>query len=309
MTGRPGGPSKAGADPGAQAGLGIRARLGVIQRALMRHPLLRPLLTIQRSYDRAGGAMLTASLAFFAFFAVLPSLLLFTSILGIAVEDAERRSELISSLVDQLDPLEPIAHTIIDQLADSARTGTLLGILGLLWGAAGFYGVLEGAMLRLFPGPSERDAVAIRIRGVLAVVLVLTGMLAAIVLTVLVPLVTHVLRIDLGAVSVVVAPVIACTVAALACLVVSVAVGPNGPSLKAAIVPAVVAGSVIGLLTTLFSVVAPFLVSSYVALGVVGSVFIALVWFNLVFQILLYGAAFARLRRDDERRRAAPPTL
>jgi uncharacterized BrkB/YihY/UPF0761 family membrane protein len=107
----------------------------------------------------------------------------------------------------------------------------------------------------------------------------------------------------------VIAPIVACSVAVISCLVVYVTVPPDGPSLRAAVVPAIIAGVAIGLLTTLFSAVAPFLVQSYLALGIVGSVFIALVWFNFVFQILLYGAAFARLRRDRERRRSRTPTL
>jgi YihY family inner membrane protein len=309
VTERPGGPSEAGADHRERPALGLRARLGALQRRVMRDPRLAPLLAVQRAYDHSGGGMLTASLAFFALFTVVPTLLLLTSLLGFAVQDAGLRSEVISTVVEQIEPLEPVAQAIVDGLADSARTGTIIGILGLLWGAAGFYGSLEGAMLRMFPGPKARDAVSMRVRGVIAVVLVLAGMIVAVVLTLAVPVITSVLRIDLGVVSVVLAPVVACLVSALAALVVYLAVPPDRPSLRAAALPAVVAGVVIGLLTSLFSFAAPYLVSSYVALGtVVGGVFIALVWFNLVFQILLYGAAFARLRRDGERR-AGPPRL
>jgi membrane protein len=308
VTERPGESGKAGADRRAKPVLGRRARLGSLQRAILRDTRVAPFLAIQRAYDQSGGGMLSASLAFFAFFTILPALLLFTSILGVAVEDPALRTDFVERLVGRLQPLEPVVTEIMNELAKSARTATVVGVLGLLWGAAGFYGVLESSMLRMFPGPGERDVVALRVRGILAVALVLTGMLAAIVLTVVVPIVTGVLRLDLGAVSVVVAPVIACTVGAVSCLVVYVAVPPDGPSLGVALVPALAAGTVIGLLTTLFSVVAPHVVSSYVTLGIVGSVFVALVWFNLVFQILLYGAAFARLRRD-ERKRVGPPTL
>jgi membrane protein len=275
----------------------------------MRHAWVAPFLAIQRAYDHSGGGMLTASLAFFAFFTILPALLLFTAVLGIVIEDPRLRSDFLDRLVAQVAPLRPVVDEILDSLSQSARTATVIGLLGLLWGAAGFYGVLEASMVRMFPGPRERDVVAVRIRGVLAVALVLTGMLAAIVVTVVVPVVTSALQLDLGAVTVVIAPLAACAVASVACLVVYVAVPPDGPSLRAAVPPALLAGIVIGLLTTLFSAVAPFLVSSYVALGVVGGVFIALVWFNLVFQILLYGAAFARLRRDAARRRTGPPRL
>jgi uncharacterized BrkB/YihY/UPF0761 family membrane protein len=308
VTERPGDRWEAGADGRERPRLGLRARLGVLQRRLMRDERLTPLLDIQRAYDHGGGGMLTASLAFFAFFTVVPTLLLFASLIGFAVTDDSARADLIRAIVDEVEPLAPLAKAVVDGLADSARTGTILGLLGLLWGAAGFYGSLEGAMLRMFPGPRERDAVAMRVRGLIAVALVLGAMLAAVLATVALPIVSQ-LRIDLGAASVIVAPIVACTAATVAALVVYVTVPPDGPSLGAALLPALCAGIAIGLLTSLFGLVAPFLVSSYVALGIVGSVFIALVWFNLVFQILLYGAAFARLRRDDERRRSGPPRL
>ena len=44
-------------------------------------------------------------------------------------------------------------------------------------------------------------------------------------------------------------------------------------------------------------------------MGIVGSVFISLLWLYLVFQALMYGAAFARLRRDRDRVRQEVPHL
>jgi len=39
--------------------------------------------------------------------------------------------------------------------------------------------------------------------------------------------------------------------------------------------------------------------------GVIAAVFGALVWLNLSYQILLYGAAWARVRRDRQRQPGA----
>jgi uncharacterized BrkB/YihY/UPF0761 family membrane protein len=58
---------------------------------------------------------------------------------------------------------------------------------------------------------------------------------------------------------------------------------------------------VIGLLTTGFGTLAPLLVQGFMALGVMASVFVALVWFNWTFQIMLMGASYARLCRDRSR--------
>ena len=73
--------------------------------------------------------------------------------------------------------------------------------------------------------------------------------------------------------------------------------------------PALIVGVVIGLFTSLFGLVAPLIVRQWLALGIVGSVFISLVWFNLVFQALVMGAALTRIRRDRDRLRAGPSTI
>jgi uncharacterized BrkB/YihY/UPF0761 family membrane protein len=51
------------------------------------------------------------------------------------------------------------------------------------------------------------------------------------------------------------------------------------------------------------------LVRHWLTLGIVGNVFIALIWLNLTFQALVFGAAFARLRRDRDRMRSGRPRL
>ena len=69
------------------------------------------------------------------------------------------------------------------------------------------------------------------------------------------------------------------------------------------LVPAIVAGTAIGLLTSLFGVLAPMLAGGFTSLGVIASVFIALVWLNWLFQALLLGAAYARQRDVQQRHR------
>jgi uncharacterized BrkB/YihY/UPF0761 family membrane protein len=106
-----------------------------------------------------------------------------------------------------------------------------------------------------------------------------------------------------------VAPLLALVVAIVVCFVVYVVVPVNGPSPRAARKPALVAGAGIGLLTVAFGLVAPLLVQGFAALGVIASVFAALVWLNLVFQVLLYGAAWSCIRRDRERAKSAIPRI
>jgi membrane protein len=307
--------------------LGWRGRLEALQRAIMRMPPVLAVMDVMRTYDRGGGGMLAGALAYFGFFTLVPALLLFVGLLGVLVEDPELRQQLIRSLVDQLDPVRDVAAEVIDRLADSGRTGTVIGVLGLLWGASGFYGALQGAMERMFPGPSSRDFVQTRLRGVIAVVVVLGVLLLAVLLVFALPflgqwfdarcsalsgldlpLVDSACDIDIVQLSGVVGIAGAVGIAFLAVLMVYVIVPPDGPSLRQALWPAVIVGIIIGLFTSLFGWVAPLLVRQWLTLGIVGSVFISLIWFNLVFQALVYGAAFARLRRDRDRARSGPPS-
>jgi uncharacterized BrkB/YihY/UPF0761 family membrane protein len=115
--------------------------------------------------------------------------------------------------------------------------------------------------------------------------------------------------VDVGAVGGVLSVVGTTAVSVLACLLVYVVIPPDAPTVREALRPGLVAGVAIGLLTSLFGWIAPLLVREWLALGIVGSVFVSLVWFRLVFQALIYGAAFARLRRDRGRARQGPPSV
>ena len=146
----------------------------------MRTPPVQGVMDVMRAYDRGGGGMLAGALAYFGFFTLVPALLLFVGLLGVLVEDQNLREQLIQGLVNQLDPVRDVAAEVINGLADSGRTGTIIGVLGLLWGASGFYGALQGAMQRMFPGPGTRDFVQTRLRGVVAVVVVIGVLLLAV---------------------------------------------------------------------------------------------------------------------------------
>ncbi len=308
--------------------LGWRARLEGLQRATMRTPPVLAVMDVMRAYDRGGGGMLAGALAYFGFFTLVPALLLFVGLLGLLVEDQSLRQQLIQNLVDQLDPIRDVATEVINGLADSGRTGTIIGVLGLMWGASGFYGALQGAMQRMFPGPGARDFLQTRLRGAITVVVVLGVLLLAVLVMFGLPLLNEwftarcaALRsldlaivdgacsIDIVQVTGAIAVVGAMGIAFLAVLMVYVVVPPDGPSFRQAFWPAVIVGVVIGLFTSLFGWVAPLLVRNWLTLGIVGSVFISLIWFNLVFQALIYGAAFARLRRDRDRARRGAPKL
>lgn len=297
-----------------------RSRLEALQRSFMRLPPMQGLMHAMRAFDRAGGGMLAGSLAYYAFFTMVPTLLLLVSLLGVVIEDSGLREQLIRGVIEQLDPIADLATFIIEGLADSGRTGTIVGLIGLLWGASGFYGALQGAMQRMFPGPGGRDFFQTRLRGVVTVVVVLGVLVIAVGVVFILPFVTEwidnrcvalerqgvtiaegVCSIDLGQLTGALGVVGAMGVGFLMALGIYIAIPPDGPTLRQAFWPAVVVGVLIGAFTALFGWIAPLLVRHWLTLGIVGNVFIALIWLNLTFQALIFGAAFARLRRDRDR--------
>ena len=140
-------------------------------------------------------------------------------------------------------------------------------------------------------------------RGIITIVLLILLLVATVVLTSLWAIVNSYFP-DLGVVGVV-GPLVGLVVFVVGVLGVFVLVPTAPPSLRAALPPAVLAGVGIGLLTTLFGVLAPWLVGGLSGLGVVATAFALLIWLNFSYQILLYGAAWARLRRDREREKAS----
>lgn len=269
-----------------------RAWMAGTSQALLARPLVRLVVSVIDDYNAAGGGLLASGLAFSALFALIPGLLLVVSVLIVVVDDATTRQAVIDWLVGQVPPLRDVAAVIVGTVASDARVGSLLGFLLFAWGASGFYLALNGAIERTIPGGHPEDPVLARIRGVAAVGLIVIVVLVAFSLSVLGSVVS------LGPLLPIASPLLAVAVASLLCFTVYLALPNERPAVRDAAPAALAAGTGIGLLTTGFGTLAPLLVQGFMALGVIASVFVALVWFNWTFQIMLIGASYARLRRD-----------
>ena len=102
----------------------------------MRDRRVRFALEVMHDYGSAGGGLLAAGLAFYALFAIIPGILTLVALLGIVISDPASREKVVQFLVDQVPPLQPVARTILTSLADGSRVGSMLGIIGVVWGRA-----------------------------------------------------------------------------------------------------------------------------------------------------------------------------
>lgn len=286
--------------------LSIQERIGSIERRARRFPPVRGLMTITDTYNATGGGLLASGLAFSALFAVIPALLLLVSLLIIVAIDDGTKQRIIDWIITQLPPLAGVANDIVASVKDSARVGTVVGVVGFLWGASGFYLALDNALGRFFPSRRSRDPIRGRVRGIAAVLLLVAGVLAGFVTSTVVSSLTDLLGHDFDGIIALAIAILAASGVALACYRL-VPIDP--PYLRAAAPAALLAGVFIGSLTALFGVIAPWLVGGFAGLGAIASVFVALLWFGYVFQALLYGAAYARMLDVRIQAEELPPAV
>ncbi|HWH37323.1 MAG TPA: YihY/virulence factor BrkB family protein [Candidatus Limnocylindrales bacterium] len=269
---------------------------GIVDR-LMSVRAVRTVMAVMGSAGALGLPLLAMALAFTTMFALIPAVLLLSGVLGWFVADPVIQQDLLGQLIAAVPPLAGLFEDQLESLVESRAALSIVGLLGLIWGASNFYAALDEVMRRFFPGGKARGFVSQRLRGIVAVA-VLVGLVIG---TIAMGGIWTFLQSTLGVLGPMLSlamPLLSITLVTVIVLVVYRYVPTAPPPWRAALPPAIVAGIGIGLLTSLFAVLAPVLVGGLQAFGVIATVFAGFIWLNFCYQMLLYGAAWARYRRD-----------
>jgi membrane protein len=233
-------------------------------------------------------------------FAAIPTLLLVLGLAGIVAKDQAVRDALSQALINAFPPIADLVEAALDALAQGAVAASLIGIIGLVWTVSQLYGALDVAFARIYAGIPERDIVRRTARGFLVVALLAVTIIVVVVLATLAATVdtTRLGGIPfLSTVSSLVGSLpLLVGLAILATLVVYHELPPQAPSWRSALIPAIVVGAAIVLLTQVFAFLVPRLVGVAALAGSLASAFIALAWLSFSYQALLYGAAWVRVR-------------
>jgi membrane protein len=254
-------------------------------------------------FGKVGGGLFAAGLAYSTMFALIPMVLLTAGILGWLIGDPVQRQQVLDQLIGYFPPLADFFAVSLNGLVAARGAFTIVGVIGLLWGASSFYAALDEVMRRIFEGGGVRGELDRRARGVVTIVVLMALVAGTILLSGVFAFVNELV----GGLTIwrYIVPLIALVIFVFVVLLVYMLVPTAPPSVRAALPPAILAGIGIGLLTNLFGALAPVLIGGLSGLGVIATAFGVLIWLNFSYQILLYGAAWARLRRDLERDRAA----
>ena len=275
--------------------------------AVLERVLDRPAVVVIRKvldvYAHAPGGLLANGLAFTALFATVPIALVTLGVAGLLVKDPQVQEQLATALTDVIPPLRELIEQALVSMAQGAALASVIGIAGLIWTVSQFYVTLDIAFSRIFADRPERDVLHRTARGFMwvaglvgvVVALIVGGSLAA-AAEALLPTSSTALS-AFGRIATSPGVILLVTVGVM--LVIYVVVPPRAPAWRAALPPAIVAGSGIFVLAQLFGFLAPRVVGVATLAGPLATSFIALAWLSFSFQILLYGAAWVRIRDDE----------
>jgi membrane protein len=304
---RPGDEGDAGARPGSAA-------VGRFVDAILGLALVRYVQRVLAAFDAAGGGLLAGGLAYSALFALVPGLLLIVGIVGIVVSDPGRRAEVLTAIGGSVPPLQTFAVDVLPGLRDGAGWASLLGLIGLIWGASRFYASLDDAFARIFRDAPVRGLVSRSVRGIAAVLLLLAMFVAVLAISSIASIVTAdvVLGVPVGSDArsfwQVASPVLTTAISIVSVGAIYRFVPARRIPLDALAVPAIVVGVALAAFTELFAFVGPRLIGSASQFGqVIAAIFGLMIWLGTGFQALLLGAAWVHQRLLARGRAADQP--
>ncbi len=265
-------------------------------------PAVVELRAVLDAYDGAGGGLASGGLAYAALVALLPGMLLVVSIMGLLLPNPANRAAVVAAIAGAVPPLESVAREALTQVTTGAVPTSILALGALLWGSSRFYSSLDTAFARLDRGGPARGPFRQLFRGFGVTVLVL---LAPAVIVTAGAIVDAVVAVIPGADSIhgfavwllhAASPVLALLLFPLSAGLIYRYLPARRLPVRALRVPALVAGLVMAVFTSLFGLLAPRLVGAAALYGAFVAVFALLAWLSIGFTILLLGAAWSVVR-------------
>jgi membrane protein len=260
---------------------------------------------VLRRYADAGGGLLAGGLTYSALFALLPSLLLLSGVLGLIVDDPVRRTAIVEGIGESLPPLRGLVEASLESMADGAVGFGTIGLVGLAWGASRFYGSLDDAFARIFDDAPKRGLIARTVRGVASVGLLVSVFIVGLILTGIGSFLAEQTLDRFGSGTrlfwSLATPVLTFALFVVAMGAIYRLVPARHVPWRALFPPALSVGIVLAVVTQLFSFIAPRLIGSAAIYGTFIAIFAAMVWLSTGFQVLLVGAAWTRERISDDR--------
>jgi uncharacterized BrkB/YihY/UPF0761 family membrane protein len=277
--------------------------VAAILAKVLDQPQVARVMRVLDIYGHAAGGLLANGLAFAALFAAIPTTLLVLGIGGwIAAGNPEATARLAEALIRAFPPLADLINGALAAISQGAALTSVIAVVGVVWTVSQLYGALDVAFARIFAEAPERDMIHRTARGLAVVALIGAAIVAFVVLVSLAGLIDAVAPTEVPVAGLVVSFLRSVPFLVVLGIVAVMAtyrtLPPTSPRWRSVLVPAVVVGIVIVILSQIFVALVPRLVGVAALAGSVASAFIALAWLSFTFQALLYGAAWVRVRDE-----------
>ena len=249
-------------------------------------------------YNVHGGGLLAAGIAYNTLFAIIPLALFGGAVVGFFVTDPTSLAKVRSALVEWAPPLASVLDEILGGLATASPSLSIIGLVGMAWGATRLFASLEMGIEAMFADAPQRGIVSRTIRRV-ASVLVVAGIVIAVFLSTSVASFVSELGLmgtDAGFLAFLLLLGLPVVVSSIALAVVYRILPPVRPTTSAFLLPSVTIGVGLVILTRVFAVVAPRALGANFVYGTLGAIFVALAWLGLTYSMVLIGAAWVRER-------------
>ncbi len=283
---------------------------GLVDRILAR-PLVGRGQRILDRFTIVDGPLLAAGIAYNAVFALIPLALLMSGIAGLVISDPQARQDVVSAISSVFPPLAPIVDQILGGLAQTSPTATLIGLVVAGWGTSRVFATLESAIVQLETTSRRRGFVRSTARRVGSVLVVAGFLLLALVATPVIGFLRDRGSGDgLGSTLLgIAALVVPLALSAVALAVVYRVMPIVRPPMSAVALPAILGAVALEILTQGFVFFAPRIFAGNLVYGTLGTILVGLIWLDLVFTVILVGAAWMLERSLAARGVSTLPTI
>ena len=263
--------------------------------------IVRARLVLDR-YNAVDGGLLAAGVAYNAVLALIPLGLLASGLAGLFLRDPASQADAIAAVSAFAPPLAGVIDEILGGLSAASPSISLIGLVLAAWGTSRLFAALESGVAQMFTGTPRRGLVrrtAWRLGSILVVALIL---LAALIGAPALAIVGDIAS-PIGALGQVLGALLLLVPIVVTGLSIAAAyrfIPSAPPSWQAILLPAAAGSLALVALTRLFVFLTPRLFGANFVYGTLGAIFVGLAWLDLLFTVILLGAAWVRERSLGE---------
>jgi membrane protein len=248
-------------------------------------------------FGAADGGLLAAGVAYNSVLALIPIAIVATGFAGLVLNDARSRADMVRSIAALLPPLAGVVDEIVGGLSRASPSLSIVGLLLAAWGTSRLFASLESAIAQMDIGGPRRSLVRRTARRLGSVAILVGIVLTALVATPILAIAVEVsgsgpVHALLDLLLAVLPPVLG----GVAIASIYRFIPLPRPSWRAIAPPAVVGAVTLVILTRVFIFIAPRVFGANLVYGTLGAILVGLTWLDLVFTVVLLGAAWVQER-------------